>query len=106
MCTLFSLSDFWQQSINRSMQVCTDVPMVWNKPRKESVPVKATELDSRHNKSLPNKSRPTPDKFAPWQDIDNYDIQDLREELCDLSREEKPGLLKHHFDCLLCINVN
>ena len=73
--------------------------------RKESVPVKATDLDFRH-KSIPKKCRATPDQFAPWRDIDNYDIQHLREELCDLCRVEKPGLLKHHFDCLLCINVN
>ena len=78
--------------------------MVWNKPRKESVPVKATELDFRFNKSLPNKCRATPDQFPPWRDINNYDIQHLREELCDLCRVVKPGLLKHHFDCLLCIN--
>ena len=87
------------------MKVCTDVPMVGNKPRKESVPVKATELDFRH-KSIPNKSRPTPDQLPPWRDIDNYDIQHLREELCDLCGVEKPGLLKHHFDCPLCVNVN
>ena len=92
MCLLFSLSDFWQQRHDRHMQVCTDVPMVWNKPRKESVPVKAAELDYRHNKSVPKKSRPTPDQFQPRRDIDNYDIQLLREELCDLCRVEKPGM--------------
>ena len=88
------------------MQVCTDVPMVWNRPRKESVPGKAAELDFRHKKSLPNKSRPTPDQFPPWRDILNDDIQHLREELSDLCRVEKPGLLKHNFDCPLCINLN
>ena len=83
---LFSLSDFWQKRLNRSMKVCTDVPMVGNKPRKESVPVKATELDFRQNKSIPKNSRPTPDRLPPWQDIDNYNIQHLREELCDLCK--------------------
>ena len=89
-CLLFSLSDFWQQRHDRHMQVCTDVPMVWNRPRKEPVPVKAAGLDFRHNKSLPKKSRPTPDID---RDIDRYDIQHLRDELCDLCRVHKPGLI-------------
>ena len=44
-CLLFSLSDFWQRRHDRNVEVYRDVPMVGNKPKKESVPDKVTQRD-------------------------------------------------------------
>ena len=90
-CLLFSLADYWEHRKDRHQEVCTDTPMTWTKPRKESVPVKASQLDYRKNKATPRKPRPIPEEYRPVRDMDLDAVLAIRENIRSLCQRERPG---------------
>lgn len=86
LASLFSLASFREGIIDRGPEVCTDVPCEWRKPRKESNPVLAEELDFRKNKTTPLPARATSQSFRPVIDFTEANQEALKDKVLEVLR--------------------
>ncbi len=87
-CLLFTLASFWENRKDNNSEVCTDVPMVFTKPRKQSEPVPVVDLDYRQNKSASKKN--TCDSYKPVKGLTDTDIKGIQDSIAELCRLRKP----------------
>ena len=87
-CLLFAVEAFIRKQMDNGKATCTDEPCMWNRPRKESHPVQAQNLDFRHDKSAPKKVGV--ESFTPLKSVTVNTIQDIRSQLLGICEAENP----------------
>ena len=85
---LFAVENFISRQADRGTAVATDEECLWSRPRKESLPIRASELDFRHRKDTPQKEKIT-STYKPSRTVNNDAILSIRQNLMSVCKESQ-----------------